>query len=544
MLRRQFLTNSGLVMSAGALVPVGQSAWPVHVAKLGAVADGKTLSTRILQSAIDQAFQAGGGVVYVPPGKYLTGGLELKSRVTLYLEAGATLLGSTKMADYVMHGGGPSVRGDSNGHHLIFARGADDIALCGLGTIDGEGSAFWSRSDHSAPPAGEEYTDSSAFYWKATEDRPSPMVEFAECRNVHVQDITLTGAAGWTIRPVACDSVFIDGMRIRNPIYGPNTDGLDITASSNVFVSNCDISTGDDAICIKSENPYGPVLPTKNITITNCRLTTCCNGLKLGTATHGSYENITFTNSVIDSDSDPIHARVIGGINLEMVDGGSIDGVIISNIQMRNTRTPIFIRLGSRTPSANSFVRNVLIRGIQASGALLTSSITGLENLRVTDVTLSDIRLRTTEVGHEAWRHLVIDERPQQYPESRMFGRLPAYGLYVRHADRITMRNVELITDQPDGRPAIVMDDVSEVAISGLLASAPKGTAPLLDLRNVRSAFVHGCRAPAGLDSFAEVSGVDSKGSFFSGNEISGAVEEVRYANGAIREKMKPGDAG
>jgi polygalacturonase len=107
----------------------------------------------------------------------------------------------------------------------------------------------------------------------------------------------------------------IRGIRVRNPIYAPNSDGMDITASRNVFVSDCDIATGDDAICIKSENPYGELLPTKNITITNCVLTTCCNGLKVGTATNGRVENIVFSNSVIYNDSSaPLNQRVIAGI--------------------------------------------------------------------------------------------------------------------------------------------------------------------------------------------------------------------------------------
>ncbi len=526
MQRRHFLANSALLGFA----PLARV---FDVTSTGAIPDGKTLCTRQLQAAIDQAFAAGGGVAYVPPGRYLTGGLQIKSRVTLYLEGGAVILGSKNFDDYVVHPG-PSLTGDANARHLVFAYNADDIGLCGPGTVDGQGQSYWQKNDHKPPAPGDEYLDSSAFYWKPTDRRPSPMVEFAMCRNVHVRDITLTNSPSWTFRPIACDSVFIDGLRIKNPNYGPNTDGLDITASSNVFVSNCDIDTGDDAICIKSENPYGAGLPTKNITITNCRLRTCCNGLKFGTATHGAYENITFTNSVIDSGGEPIMNRVIGGINLEMVDGGSIDGIVCSNIQMRDTRTPIFIRLGNRTPSKDTtFVRNILIQGIQATGAIITSSVTGLEDLRVSDVTLADIRIRTSEGGASSLRSVSVGERPKQYPESRMFGKLPAYGLYVRHADKIRLRNVEFITDQPDGRPAIVLDDSEDVVISGLLASAPVGNAPVIDMRNVRGAFVQGCRAPIGVSALVEVTGTRSKDIGVLNNQVSGSTKPVSYSGGA-----------
>jgi polygalacturonase len=200
------------------------------------------------------------------------------------------------------------------------------------------------------------------------------MIEFAQCRNVHISDVTLRNSAGWTLRPVNCNTVVIDGIRIRNPSFGLNCDGIDITASTNVFVSNCDIATGDDAICLKSESPYGgEVLPTKNITVTNCTLTTSCNGFKIGTATEGAFENIVFSNSVIYSDLVPMNARVIGGISIEMVDGGSIDGLVVSNIRMQNVRAPIFVRLGERNRKPGTFLRNILIENLDATGAIVTS---------------------------------------------------------------------------------------------------------------------------------------------------------------------------
>ena len=123
------------------------------------------------------------------------------------------------------------------------------------------------------------------------------MVEIFNCKNVRVEDVTFENASGWTFRPIECDTVIIRGLKIRNPVIGPNTDGIDLTCCRNVSISDCDISTGDDAICLKSEGPYGVMGLSRNITITNCVLTCCCNGLKFGTATRGGYENITFTNS-------------------------------------------------------------------------------------------------------------------------------------------------------------------------------------------------------------------------------------------------------
>jgi hypothetical protein len=535
MLRRDFLSASSLAM-AMATPGVGLAATPAakSILDYGAIADGKTLSTKAIQRAIDDVFRAGGGLVYCPPGIFLVGGLELKNHVTLYLEAGCVLLGSTSIKDYAYFPGPPE-KGDANGHHVLFARNADDIGLCGLGTINGQGEAY--RHNVHRPPVKPEdlWKDVVAFDYSPIDNlRPSPMVEFAQCRNVRISGVTLMNASGWTLRPIACETVVIDGIRIRNPNYGSNTDGLDITACRNVFVSNCDIATGDDAICIKSENPYGDVLPTKNVTITNCVLTTSCNGLKLGTATFGAFENIVFSNSVIYNDTNsPLNTHVIGGINVEMVDGGNVDGVVVSNIRMQNVRTPIFVRLGQRTRSEETFVRNVLMEGIDADGAVVTNSITGVPGLRPHDITIRDCRFRTVEEGKADWIQRPIPEAVKAYPESRMMGRLPAYGFYIRHADRIRLRNIEFITDRLDARPAIVCDDVDDVVLFGLEMSAPVGGAPLLDLRNTRRAFLTGMRAPRGVPTFVQVSGTDSSDIILTGNHHPPGQTPVRFIDGA-----------
>jgi polygalacturonase len=509
-----------------------------NILEFGAKPDGKTLNTTAIQRAIDEVFQAGGGLVYAPPGVFLVGGLELKSRVTLYLEAGCVLLGSTSIDDYAYRPG-VGVWGDANGHHVIFARDADDVTLCGSGTIDGQGSAYW-QNVHRPPTAAEDlWQDCVAFDYKPIDNhRPSPMLEFAMCRNLKINGITLKGAAGWTLRPIACETVVIDGIRIRNPDYGSNTDGIDITCCRNVMVCNCDISTGDDAICLKSENSkncYGAMLPTKNITVTNCILTTSCNGFKMGTATHGSFENIVFSNSVIyNNDSDPLNARVMSGIAVEMVDGGSVDGVAVSNIRMQNVRAPIFVRLAHRTGNAeDSFLRNVLIDGIDATGSVITNTITGIPGLRPSDITVSNSRIRTSANGTAAWAKLIPPELTASYPESRLFGHFPAYGFYVRHADRVRLRNIELMTDKPDERPAVICEDVEDAILSGLEASAPIGGAPLIDLRNTRRAFLTGMRAPAEVAVFAQVGGEGSSGIALTANCIGPKQQAVRFVDGA-----------
>lgn len=532
--RRRFLAAAsalGLVASPS----LAQSI--VTVKELGAIADGKTRNTQALQTAIDRAHAAGGGTVVLTPGVYLSGGLRLKSNVTLHLEAGAKLLGSTRVEDYEYHPGPPE-EGDANGRHLLFALDAENIAVQGAGTIDGNGAAFWHRKGRETPKPEELWGDVIAWdYEAATSRRPAPMLEFARCRNVRIEGVTLANAPSWTMRPVACDTVLIRGVRVRNPIYAPNTDGMDITASQNVIIADCDIRTGDDAICIKSENPYGDLLPTRNITVTNCILTTCCNGFKLGTRTEGRVENIVFSNSVIANDvTEPLNHRVIAGIALEMVDGGSLDGVAISNIRMENVRTPIFVRLGERTAGKRkSFVRNIRIANVEASGAIQTSSITGLPGMPVEDVSLSDITIRIEEHGRSSWVLSDVPEVREKYPEARMFGRLPASGFYLRHARGISIKDAKLIAASPDARPVIIAEDVEDLVIGGLQSVAPAEGQPVLQLKDVTEAFLTSHRAPCGTAVFLELSGERTKDVSLVGNDLSRAEKAVTYTRGATK---------
>lgn len=531
--RRDFFAFSG-VASSGLFSMATPLRLLINVIDAGAKPDGYTLNTDILQKAIDRVSDAGGGVIYLPPGIYLSGGLALHSRTTLHLEAGAVLRGSTKVEDYRYHPGPPE-EGDTNGRHLIFARKAEDIAITGMGTIDGQGQAFWRRKGRAAPAADALWGDVIAWdYEAATPRRPSPMLEFAECKNVRVEGITLANAAGWTMRPIACESVYICGIRIRNPIYAPNTDGMDITACRNVFVAECDIATGDDAICIKSENPYGELLPTKNITVTNCVLSTCCNGFKIGTATFGTVENVVFNNSVIYSDDEsPLNERATSGIAIEMVDGGMLDGVLASNIRMQNVRTPIFVRLGKRAPRPGSFLKRIMLRGIEATGAIVSSSIAGVPDMRIEDVTLRDVRINSDEKGLADWIHRTIPEQLQSYPEARMFGRLPAAGLYVRHAERIHIDSFDFRSPQTEARPVLFCEDVRHLNVNGLECVAPAEQQPVVVMHNTQNVFLHGSRAPQGTHTYLQVAGRESSGIVLTGNDLSRAKQVASFIDGA-----------
>jgi len=425
----------------------------------GARGDGRANDRRAIQETIDECHKRGGGTVTLAPGTYLTGTIVLKSNVTLYLAAGATLLGSTQMSDYLGQEGKEGARHYS----LVFARGEDHIGIGGPGTIDGQGQAFWTRTHREPPGPDQLWADVITKDWKPL-SRPSPMVDFVECNNTDIRDVTLMNSGGRTFRHVACKSVTIEGIKIRNPIYGPNVDGIDIACCQNVNISGCDIATADDAICLKSENPFGEPSVTRNVTVTHCSVTGCCNGLKIGTETRSGFENIVFSNCVIRNDEVPLNQRIISGVAIEMVDGGWVDGVQISEIQMQRVRAPIFVRRGNRTPRPDGSagpLKNISFSGLQATGSVIASSITGLPGLPVEDVSLSDIHVENLESGKADWGTRPVPEQTEKYPEAKMFGRLPAFGLYCRHVNGLRLHDVSFTGARDEKRPGLVFDDVT-----------------------------------------------------------------------------------
>jgi len=488
MLRRDFFSILPLalgVTATGRGFP-GLNNVAKNILDYGAQPDGKTLNTKAIQRAIDDVFQAGGGVVNVQPGRFLTGRIELKSRVTLNLQAGCTLLGSESMNDYSPIPGLPRA-GDANPRHLIFAQDAEDVTLTGPGRIDGQGPTYWESSGKVPLPPNEQWSDfaSRALAPKKT-GRPSPMLEFVNCRRLKLDGVRIENAPGWTVGLVNCDNVDIHGIAIKNPVVGPNTDGIDINGCQDVLVSNCSIDTGDDAICLKSESPNGPEPRLlKNVVVTNCVLTTCCNGFKLGTGSEGGFENITFSNSTITNQQVEFKNRVISGVALEVVDGGWINGVVVTGIRMVRTRTPIFIRLGNRKRTHDypqHGLRGVRIEDIQASEALLASSITGLPGAEVRDVTLSHIQVDNVLQGRPEWAGRAVPEKETAYPEARMFGMLPASGLYARHVRGLNMNDVAFTAPPGEARPTVIFDDVVGARLIGVKSTPVSGGKPVVQV--------------------------------------------------------------
>lgn len=454
------------------------------VTRFGAVGDGKTKNTQPIQETINAANEAGGGIVLIPPGIYLTGTIHLRNHVTLHLLPGATLLGSTDLADY------PSTQVTFRSYtdhyvcqSLIAGENLHDIAITGKGIIKGQGAdrAF----SASAPDWG-------------FRKRPY-IIRLVSCRNVLIEDVTLRDSPMWVQHYLACDNLTIRGVTVRSRANN-NNDGLDIDCCRNVRVTGCDISSGDDALCLKSTADRS----CENIVISDCVLSSACNGFKLGTETNGGFKNVTLTNCAM-------YDVNLAGIALLIVDGGTLDGVTVSNVTMRNAGSPIFLRLGNRarpfkdnmpSPGVGRF-RNVAISNIVATGCERTgSSIVGLPDHLIENVTLSNVNLTYAGGVTVAQIPAEIPEKPDSYPEHNMFGALPAYGFYCRHVDGLTLRDVAVRFAKPDQRPALVFDDVRNLAVSGLRAQGTGGTRATIAMKAVSRALISECVAPADAPVF------------------------------------------
>jgi polygalacturonase len=421
---------------------VGAAAAPAlaDVTSFGAVPDGKTMATRALQAAIDDRHKRGGGTVVVPPGRFLTGTIVLKSRVRLYLEPGAVLLGSPNLADYPEKR--PAFRSFTDTYtekSLIYAENADNIAIEGQGTIDGQGKGF------SGPYKVRPY-----------------LMRIVSCRDVHVAGVELRDSPMWVQHYLDCDRVLIHGVRVHSQV-NHNNDGIDIDCCDRVRISDCEIVSGDDAIVIKST----AARPSRYLTVTNCTISTHCNALKLGTESNGGFEDMVFSNCTI-------YDTRLAGIAVEMVDGGLLDRVAFSNITMNGVGSPIFVRLGNRarpfteggpTPGMGR-LRNVSISGVRAAGCGATGcAISGIPGHMLENVAIENVRLEFAGGGKR--RDEAIPEAIEKYPEYGMFGKLPAYGFYCRHARGVRFRDVEVTTVKPDERPALICEDVSDFVLDG-----------------------------------------------------------------------------
>jgi polygalacturonase len=436
------------------LSPVFTFAKQYNILDFGAVSDTSILSTIAVQRAIDECSTQGGGQVLVPAGLFKIGTIILKSNVNIHLESGAILYGSQDLKDYLqLKPEYRSLRTQEATIQLIYAEKVKNVSITGLGEINGQGSVFKKLS------------------WNDEGITRPHLMRFITCSDVTIEGITLRNSGCWMQHYLACDRLKITGIHVFNR-NNFNNDALDIDGCRNVIVSDLISDSDDDGITLKSTSPR----LCENIVVSNCVISSRCNAIKLGTETNGGFKNICISNCVVKPSeiaNPTFYGKEKGqaGVALEIVDGGIMEGISISNIQIDGTTSPLFIRLGNRArpyqkdiPVENiGNIRDINISNIQARNASnIGCSITGLPGHPVSNVRFNNIFISFAGGGTSTDAHATVEEKPKEYPESTMFGTLPAYGFYIRHANNLSFNNIQLSTEKEDLRPAFYIEDAQQ----------------------------------------------------------------------------------
>ncbi|MBR5421622.1 MAG: glycoside hydrolase family 28 protein [Lachnospiraceae bacterium] len=449
----------------------------LNVRSFGACGDGKKNDTSALQAAI--ACCPVFGTVYVPAGTYLTGPLFLKSRMSLWIDEGAVLLGDTDRTHYPVLPGMTRGLYDNEKEYnlsswegnpldsfasLITALDAEELSIIGRGTIDGNAqNADWWQEPKKKRIA-----------W-----RPK-LVSLIRCRKVRMQGLTLTNSACWCVHPYYSEQVDFLDLTIRNPSDSPNTDGFDPESCEGVRMLGSTISVGDDCVAIKSGKLYMARFhykETKNVVIRNCRLERGHGSVTVGSEVAGGVRNVHVSQCIFSGTDRGVRIKTRRGRG----ERSFLTELTFENITMDHVHMPVTINMfyfcdpdghteyvqsqekmpvDYRTPHIGSItVRNAELSGVDAS--LLCAF--GLPEAPVERIVLEDIRASYLEEGKRTPQcPIMMDDFPK----------LSGRSLYIKNVEVLEVKDVIL-----DGlsEEAPYLEGIGEQQLEGFLRRMPEG---------------------------------------------------------------------
>jgi len=379
-----------------------------NVKKYGAKNDSSKLATVAIAKAIAAAAGAGGGTVYFPAGKYLTGPIHLKSNITILLDAGAEIHFSDNFDDYL-----PMVRSRWEGTDvmnfspLFYGENLNNITIMGRGTIDGHGKKWWAYSEVEVKKSkGSKWQEEFKRLNKnvLAPDLPGwielgflrpPFIQFMNCKNLLIEGITIRNSPFWTVNPEFCENVTIRGVTINNP-PSPNTDGINPESCKYVHISDCHISVGDDCITIKSGKDRAGrkmAAPAENYTITNCTMLSGHGGVVIGSEMSGGVKKIAISNCIFDGTDRGIRIKTARGR------GGVVEDIRVDNIIMKNIRDQAIVldMQYAKTKEEPVSERTPRFRNIHFSNITAQTNeagyINGLEEMPVENISFNNINI-------------------------------------------------------------------------------------------------------------------------------------------------------
>lgn len=283
-----------------------------NIVDYGAMADGVTDNASAIKKAIVACIQAGGGKVVIPgDGVFLSGPFDLGSEMELHVEAGAVLLANPDTSVYVK-----SAFRENPGEGTIWIGGENlhDVSITGLGVINGNGLKFM----------GEELEDSYELLPFRVKDPRPHVLTLVNVYNLRIENVTFRHSAYWTVHLIGCNDGVINGITIDNSLKISNSDGIDLDHSKNIRISNCNIKSGDDSICLKNRREFKEYGNCENIVVTNCLMCSRSCAFKIGSENMDTIQNVTVNNCTILASNR--------GIGIQNRDEGVVQNVLFSNI--------------------------------------------------------------------------------------------------------------------------------------------------------------------------------------------------------------------
>lgn len=442
------VTLAAFALYAGAIAAEKNSA-TFNIRDFGAAGDGVAADTKAINEALEASAKAGGGQVLVPAGRYLSGTIHLKSHVQLYLASGATIIGTTNLSDYqqpTIPDSMPEARWGKWHRALFIGEGLEDFGISGDGTIDGH---------HVFDPTGEERR------------RGPHTIVVVNSHGFSVRGIRIVEASNYAILFQVTDDVEIENVKVTGGWDGVHFRGSPTRWCRNVNILNCRFYTGDDSIAGRYWD---------NVVINNCILNSSCNGVRL----IGPARKLIISDCLFYGPGEGVHhssnrTNMLSGIILQPgawdKTEGILDEVYLANNVMRSVASPITIWTKPGNP-----VNRVTVSGLNASGVSRAAlSIESWADFPITNVVVRNAAIEfdgggKLEQAGQTVRPPGVDVRP-----------LPAWGIYARNVENLTLEDVRLSVGHEDARPVIFADRVQHLTLDHTKFPAPaSGTSPII----------------------------------------------------------------